>query len=205
MIDAKHIAIRRALSVIKLTAALAVIQPYAAFATDMDIDAVIQTRAAITLSKISDMNFGIVEYDTAHSGQIQLATDNGVSLSGSSSGLTLPGGITSSAAKVDVSGDSQSTVEISCDSAGTLSDGDAHTLALQNVELAIDSGTSYGSGTPCAGVGVTSAAVDLATNPSPTILLGGAVDAGPNSITVSSAFSTANAGGNPVKLRVVYQ
>jgi len=175
----------------------------ALYAMDTDVDASVQMRAAITLSKTKDMDFGIIDYNPSHSGLIQLATNDTVTLSGAS-GLVLGGG-TPAAGDITIGGDGQSIVEISCETSGTLSDGTANNLNLQSIEYAIDTGVAFGAGTACAGLGTSPFLVDLVSNPAPRILLGGEIDVSGDAIAVSSLYSTTNAGGDPVTVQVVYQ
>ena len=173
-------------------------------AADIWIDGGIVTRAVVSATKGQDMDFGYVDYDPIHAGQIQLGTDGSVQLGGGASGVSLNGG-TPTAGDITLSGDGQSTIQISCESSGVLGAGGVSTLNLQNVEFAIDTGQVYGSGTPCAGLSSSSATIDLASNNAPQIFFGGALDLSGNAITRSDHYSTANAGGDPVTVRIVYQ
>ena len=177
--------------------------PTISIAKQVTVDAAMQTRRAISLTKNFDMAFGDLDYEAIHSGQVQLGTDGTAALSVAAVGLTLAG--TPAAGDVDVSGNNTSTIEISCDAGGTLTDGGGNSLTLQNVEIAIDTGVAFGAGTACAGVGTVSTTVDLSLNNTPKILMGGEIDTGVSAITSDATYSTANAAGSPVTLRVVYQ
>jgi len=150
------------------------------------------------------MNFGDVDYDTIHSGAIELGTNGTVQLASGSAGINLNGGAPS-AGDLTISGDGQSTIQISCESAGVLGASGGHALTLQNVEFAIDTGRTYGAGTSCSGLASPGASIDLASNTSPQIFFGGALDVSGNAISHSGNYSTTNAGGDPVTVRVVYQ
>ena len=171
--------------------------------TDVDVDASIITKAAISLTKNTDMDFGDVEFATTHGGQIQLGTDGTVVLTGAT-GLTL-GAAATTAGDVDVSGDGASVVEISCETGGTLTDGGANTLTLSATEFTTGAGGAPGSGTACAGLGTTPGTVDLSVTATPKVLIGGTIDVTGNAIAVSATYDTAAAGGDPMTLRVVYQ
>ena len=186
-----------------LVAGLLVGTAQVATAADIDVDASIQTQAALSLTKNTDMDFGLVEFDAAHSGEIQLGTNGTVTLTGAS-GLTL-GTAATTAGDVDVSGDAASVIEISCDAGGTLTDGGSNTLTLSDVEIAIDTGAAAGSGTACAGLTTVSTTVDLSSTATPKILMGGTLDVGADAIDGTFTYDTAAAGGDPVTLRVVYQ
>lgn len=172
-------------------------------ATDQDVQASIQTRAAISLTLNTDMDFGIVDYVPVHSGNILLGTDASVTLSGAT-GLTVSGG-TPTAGSVDVSGDATSVVDISCETGGSLTDGGANTLTLSATEVAVDTGAAAGAGLACAGLGTASTTVDLSSNATPTILMGGTIDTTADAIDTSATYDTAAVGGDPVTLRVTYQ
>jgi len=186
-----------------LVAGLLVGTAQVATAADIDVDASIQTQAALSLTKNTDMDFGLVEFDALHSGDIQLGTDGTVVLTGAT-GLTL-GAVATTAGDVDVSGDAASVVEISCETGGSLTDGGANTLTLSDVEIAIDTGAAAGAGTACAGLATASTTVDLAVTATPKILMGGTLDVTADAIDGSFTYDTAAVGGDPVTLRVVYQ
>ena len=174
------------------------------FAADVDVDASITTKAAVALTKNTDMNFGTVEYDVAHTGTIELGTDGNAGLAAGSTGMTLSG--TPTAGDVDVSGDGASIVDISCETGGTLTDGGANTLTLSAVEISTAAGgAAAGAGTACAGLATAAASVDLAVTATPKILMGASIDVTADGIDGSFDYDTANAGGDPVTLRVVYQ
>ena len=175
----------------------------AGFAADMAVHASLNTRKAISLAKTQDMNFGTIEYDAVHTGQIILGTDGSVSLGGAGNGILLGG--TAKAGQIGISGDNKSIIEISCSGVGSLSDGFGQSLPLTAVEYAIDNGVAGVAGTACNGLGIAPSLIDLSAQSTPEILMGGTVDVGSSAITNDANFSTANAGGSPVTLRVVYQ
>lgn len=170
----------------------------AAFAADTDLDASIVTRQAITLTEVSNLDFGTVDYAAVHSGSVILGTNGIVSVTGS--GLTSKGSPT--AGNIQFSGDGSSTVEIACENSAILSDGNGNALALSAVEFSTTGGQAAGAGTPCGGLGIVSDTLDLAINPVATLLVGATLDANINS---AANYTTAQAGGNPVTFRVVYQ
>jgi len=172
-------------------------------AADVDVDASIITKAAISLTKNADMDFGDVEFDATHGGTIELGTDGTVDVSGAT-GITA-GAAATAAGDVSVSGDGASVIEISCDTGGTLTDGGANSLTLSAVEFTTGAGGAPGTGTACAGLGTTPGTVDLSVTASPTILMGGTIDVTGDAIAASATYDTASAGGDPVTLRVVYQ
>jgi hypothetical protein len=174
------------------------------YAANIDVDASIQTRVAISLAVSKNMDFGTVDYEPVHTGTVQLATNDTVTLGGGSSGITVSGG-SPAAAIVNLGGDGASIVEVSCEDGGLLTDGGANNLTLQNTEYSIDTGVAFGSGISCSGLGVSPTSIDLSANPTPKILLGGEIDVSGSAINVSAIYGTFNAGGNPMTVRVVYQ
>lgn len=174
-------------------------------ALDQAIQATIETRAAVAITVVTDMDFGLVDYAATHSGTITLATNGTAALSGAT-GLTLSGSPT--AGNITVSGDGASTVDISCETGGTLTDGVANnTLTLGATEIAIGAGTTFGAGTACAGLATPSLTNDFGTTATPTVRIGGSLNTTTNAIDGSATYAT-NAGGgadDPVTIRVVYQ
>jgi len=183
---------------------LSAITPGIAHAVDVTVGAAVNMRAVISATKGQDMNFGNIDYDPNHTGTIELGTNGALQLASGSSGISLNGGAPS-AGDLTISGDGQSTIQISCENGGVLGAGGGHALPLQNVEFAVDTGRAYGAGTPCSGLASSSTTIDLASNIAPKILFGGALNVSGNAITYSGNYSTTNAGGDPVTVRVVYQ
>ena len=150
------------------------------------------------------MDFGLVDFGATHDGYVRLGTNGSITLSAGASGLDLDG--TAAAGEISVSGDDQSTVSISCNSSGSLSDGEGNTLSLMNVEYAIDSGVAFGDGIPCAGLGNSETSVNLAAIPNPNLLFGGELDLSDSAISESGAYDAAPVmGGTGVTVRIVYQ
>ena len=157
----------------------------------------------ITLNKTADMFFGVISFDTTHSGTIQLGTNGSVSIIGGV-GIAHDGG--GNSGTVGVTGSVADVIEIKCDTTGKLRNSN-NTLNMQNVEVAIDTGVVFGSGNSCQGIKNNDAAaitVDLAVNPTPTILIGGELSVTSNSL-VSGTYDSQNGGGKAITVRVIYQ
>jgi hypothetical protein len=173
-------------------------------AIDVDIGATLQARAALAVNSRSDMDFGRVDFAGTHHGYVQLGSDGTIELSESSSGLTLDG--TTAAGEVRLSGDALSVIQISCETSGTLGDGEGNVLTLMNVEYAVGTGVAFGSGTSCAGLGTSPTLVNLADTPNPRILFGGELDLSDSAITESGSYDAAPAmGGSGYSVRIIYQ
>ena len=173
-------------------------------AADITVDASVVTRAAISVTATQQMSFGIIEYDPSHDGSLELATDGSISLGGSSTGLNVAGG-SPAPAQISLNGDGTSLIEVSCMNTGTLSNGSGQFLNLQNVEIAIDAGVAFGSGSACNGLGTSISVVDLSINAAPIIFVGGEIDLSNDAIVSSASYSTTSSGGSPVTLRFIYQ
>lgn len=158
-------------------------------------------HAQISLTKTSDMFFGVVEYDAAHDGRVRLGTNGALTSTGTGfvvSGVGIPGQVEISATPADV-------VEVKCDRNGIMTLPTGERITFNNVEGVIDSGVAYGSATRCDRVGgrrAPIAVVDIAVNSSPTVLLGG--QARIRSLA-SGVYDSSNGGGRPVTVRVIFQ
>lgn len=192
-----------ALSLTALSVGAGLLAP--AFATDEVIDATIEARAAIAITPVTDMDFGIVDFAAVHSGTITLGTNGTAALAGAT-GLALSGATT--AGVVTVTGDGASTVDISCETGGTLTDGVANnTLTLGATEIVIGAGAAFGGGTACAGLGTPSLTNDFGTTANPTIRMGASIDTTADDIDGTAVYATDGGGAadNPVTLRITYQ
>ncbi|MDD9911806.1 MAG: hypothetical protein OXR68_07460 [Alphaproteobacteria bacterium] len=172
------------------------------FAADQDVDAEAEFRQAISLTKNADVDFttgaGVIEFTgtPGASDLVSLGTDGNIAVGGTA--FTAPS--TGTAGDVDITGDGSSNVEVSCTDTATISDG-TNNLTV-NMEIAMDTGVAYGSGTDCAGLGTTPLTHTL--DGTDKILVGGQIVG--NSGTVTSAvYNTTNSGGSAATVRVVYQ
>jgi len=178
---------------------------HAAMALDVDTNASIGAFSALSITKTADMNFGNVSYETPHSGSIFLGTDGVVILRGSS-GLFLESNAPTNAGAVVVTGDTGgSVIDISCQRNGTMTDGAGNSLRVQRAEIAISTGVPARSGTRCLGLNNIILTVDTNVDPVPMILMGGRINTNNDAIDGDLEYNTLNAGGSPVRLRVVYQ
>ena len=174
-------------------------------AVDVDTDASIDTFSALSITKVADMNFGNVSYETPHSGSIYLGTDGNVVLIGGS-GLVLESSAPTHAGAVVVTGDANnSVIDISCQRSGTMTDGAGNSLRVQRAEIAITNGVPARDGTRCFGRQNVIMTLDMAIEPVPVILMGGRINTNNDAIDGDLSYNTLNAGGDPVILRVVYQ
>lgn len=183
------------------TAALVLGFAHGAMAAQQNVGATLDARPALSLSNVEDMNFGVVEFAAAHSGDIRLATNGTIALN-AGVGLVLSGG--AQAGSVDISSNGTTDMEVSCETSGTLSDGATHTLALSSLQVSAAVGGaawSAAGSTACAGIGTTPMVAPMGTA---TIYIGGAI-AGLNNNLLDAVYDTTQALGDPVTLQVVYQ
>ena len=172
-------------------------------ANNVDVGAALKTRQVITLDKVEDMNFGLIDYQAGYSGQIILGSDSQVSATGT--GLAVSGG-SPQAGQVNVSGDSTSTIELTCSLTGAMADAAGRLIPLLNTEYALDTGVPSGSGTGCAGVGNAPTLIDFSAQANSTLLLGATADfSSATALSGNADYTSANAGGTPITIQAVYQ
>lgn len=164
--------------------------------------------AAIVLTLNSNINFGIIEYQTTHSGNISIGTNGAVTLTGS--GLMYDTGATPGRISVTPS-PATGVLIIKCDSTAKLKSNTGNTiLNMNNIQVSVNSGVAYGSGSLCQGIKNSDPAattVNLASSPAPIIYIGGNLVIPSNALTSAAAtsYSSTNSGGKAVTVRVIYQ
>ena len=161
-------------------------------------------NAQIVLTKVSDMEFGVLSYDTSHAGELLLGTDGNVVLSGAT-GLVHEG--SSSAGSVTIIGNPLDVIEIKCVLAGRMVDASGSRIRLRDLEVSLNSGVAAGNANACNNTGRRRAPAivhDLAVDPNPTILMGARATIRNNSLN-SGTYSSAFGGGNNIRLRVIFQ
>lgn len=160
--------------------------------------------AQITVNSSADMDFGTVEYSSIHSGTVRLGTNGSTSITGA--GLVYVQG--GSAGNVSISAGNSGILEIKCETSGTLPPlGGGSSITLANTEISVNTGTNFGSGQECNGIGAgdsPAATVDLSSSPDPNIFVGGEIIIPSNALT-STNYSSNNAGGSPITLRITFQ
>ncbi len=178
------------------------ITAHSAFATEADVEAVAITRAAITLTPGTDIDFGTIDFGAAQAGDIVLNPVGGAVDVSAATDITASGAPT--AGVLTVGGDGETDVGITCLATATLTDDvtGAASITLSDVMVSVDGGAAVA----CDGLGVTETVVDLAVTPAPVLTFGGTLDVTANAIDAGNfTYSTENTGGVPVTVRVVYQ
>ncbi|PIR34046.1 MAG: hypothetical protein COV36_01545 [Alphaproteobacteria bacterium CG11_big_fil_rev_8_21_14_0_20_44_7] len=166
-----------------------------ASAVDQDIDASAEFRAALALSNAVDMDFGVIDYSGTSAGTVVLDAAD-ASLTGDAN--YVPASSTGTLGAVDIDGETGATIEISCESTGTLSDG-TNTLGLINTEVRIG-----GTDRACAGLGTSPSTFDLSAG-TDTLEVGATINILAGGIQAAGVYNTTNASGDPITVRVVYQ
>lgn len=175
----------------------------AAYAATVQVDANANFLAALTLVKNTDMEFNTIETAAAPAGgdTAVLGTDANIVYAGNFSGAG-----TGTEGNIDITtGTDGATLDIFCETSGTLTDGAGSSIDVNAVEIVMETGVAGGAGTPCAGLATAalSPVLDLATNN--TILMGGTIDGATATGFVNAPHSTTLTGGDPVQLDVQYQ
>jgi hypothetical protein len=175
-----------------------------AYAVDESIEAAVQFRQALSLTKNFDIDFtpGATFVDFAGtpgaSDFVQLATNGTVSYAGTA----FSGNTAGQAADVSILGDGISAVNISCSTGATLSNG-TNTLSINQTQLSVNTGDAFGSADhTCAGLGTSPLAHTL--DGTDKVLLGGRI-VGDSGVVTSGIYNTTNPSGIPAAVRVVYQ
>lgn len=181
-----------------------ILTPNHAYSGDVNVDASVVARAAVSVSATQNVSFGEIEFDPTHDATVILGTDGGISIGGGASGVQLVGG-SHTPASLNLNGDGISMADVSCVNTAVLSDGAGETVSLTNIEIAVDTGVASGSGISCLGLGANVSTVDFSITPAPVFLIGGILDLSSNALSASTTYSTSNAGGSPITFRVIYQ
>lgn len=161
-------------------------------------------KAQIVLSATSDIEFGVLEYDATYNGQVRLGTNGALTTTGSGlviSGVGVPG-------QVGITGTPADVIEIKCRKNVRMAAPTGERLTANRMEAAIDTGVPFNSGTRCDNLGGGKspvAVIDLAVNPTPTVLIGGRIRINATAGLVSGTYSSTNAGGRSMRVRVIFQ
>ncbi|GEM_PF-2622281 len=167
------------------------------FACLLALPQIVLGLPSVILSNNVDMDFGLIEYSGA--GNASVGTDGNVSYSG---GFTGAGLGTSGATLVSLTNSTQAT--IACSATATMTNSTGDTLMVSDIEFVVGSAsrTSFGSGTPCQGIGTSSGTFTFSgTVNNRTIYVGGRINAaGP--LSGAGNYSSANAGGSSITIVV---
>ena len=156
------------------------------------------------VNTISTVDFGSYDFASSYSGNIQLGTDGAVQIVGS--GIVSNGG--EAAGHIQITSPSTGVVDIKCSQQAQLTDPSATSLTIQNIEIAVNTGTTFGGGYACNGIGAgnsVATTIDLSALPNPNIYIGGEiVIASPITLPSDHVYNTTGT-GTPIMLSIVLQ
>ena len=173
-------------------------------ATDIDVTATMTASAAVTVANSANLDFGGIDFVTAHSGTVELGPDGNAALAGGAANLTLTG--VPAAGQLDVTS-SAGTIEVSCDATAVIGDGSTD-LTITEIKWDVTAVNYATAANTCAGLGTSAVAIDTGVSNDPSILVGAELTIGSNALNGSSGstpFDTSTGGGDPVTFRFVYQ
>jgi len=175
----------------------------AAYAVTVQVHANANFRAALTLNKVADMEFNVIETAAAPAaGDLaRLGTDDTITYA-----VNFTGAGTGTAGKVDITtGTDGATIDVFCETSGILTNGAGSSISVNAVEVVMETGVAPQTGIACQGLATPafSPVLNLATNN--TVLMGGIIDGATAAAFVNAPHSTTLAGGDPVQLDVQYQ
>ena len=163
----------------------------------------LSARAQV-INTISFVDFGSVDFATTYNARIQLGTDGSVQISGF--GMTSNGGET--AGHVRITLPDTGIVEVKCVSEAVLTDPTATSLTIENIEIAVASGVTFGSGISCQGIGAGDAVtttIDMDALPDPDVFIGGEIIvSSPITLPADRVYNTTGS-GTPITLSIVVQ
>ncbi len=177
-----------------------------AHATDIDVTATLTASAAVTVANNANMDFGGLDFANLHSGTLQLGPDGNAALTGDTA-LT----VTGSAANGELAVTSSTgTIDVTCDATGTISDGagGGADLTIASVVWDVTQTTFGAASNTCGGLGTGAVSLDTGASNDPTLYIGASLTITSNDLNGSSgstAFNTANTGGDPITFRLVFQ
>ncbi len=175
-----------------------------ALAVTQDVGASVTTHGAISVSNVQDMNFGHIDYDASNpQGVVRIGTNGTTILTNNAGGgLVLSG--TTNAGSFDIASDG-TAVEVSCDTNAVLANNNGDVLTFVAPLITDGAGDAPDIGTSCQGIGSN----PLIASGITSIKLGGQLaigsSLGGSSDIKGGTYSTANAGGSPITVSVVYQ
>ncbi len=161
-------------------------------------------RAQVVTSANTAISFGTIELADTHSGNVQLATNGDVQTTGSGLSARDDG----NAGSIKITEPDTGIIDIKCASSGQLVDAVAPSLTIQNIEIAINTGVSFGNGIACRGIlpaDPVTTSIDMDALPDPDILVGGEVVINNISPLPTDRMYSTNAGGNAIRLSITVQ
>lgn len=178
-----------------------------AWAQSTSIDATVTFSEGVVLGNEQNMEFGQVDFDSAPTtgDTVTIGTDGSIQYSGT----TFSGGGTGTAGSIDIAaGNNGQVVEVFCDQAATLTDGNGGSINITGIKAAPENATgSYaGAGAFCNGTsGLPATNFTLNIGTLDTFKFGGVIDGATATSFNGGSFSTGNALGDDIQIDVYYQ
>jgi len=159
---------------------------------------------AQTLQSVAAVDFGSYDFGSSYNVQIQLGTDGNAAVIGT--GVAFGGG--ESAGHIRVTEPDTGIVEVKCTTTAELTDPTATSLTIENIEIAVSTGVSFGNGSACDGIGggdALATTIDMDANPDANIYIGGEISI-PGAITLPTdhAYNTTGT-GTPITISIITQ
>jgi hypothetical protein len=197
------------LNTLKLVAAAALLPLAGTFAADGDVTASASFRVVLTVTQTQAFHTNAVgpkiEYTgTPDTSELRVFTDGSRAATGAF--YVIPGTGNATAGVLRVTATPAETINIACDDTATLAETGGGTIILSALEIDTTGGVA-GNATDCDAAGLTNPVVPaLAIGGGGTqdIQIGGRIVANSGSGVGGFVYSTSNAGGNPITLRVLY-
>mgnify|MGYP003667569012 CR=1 FL=1 len=168
------------------------------------IDGLIGFEGIIGITASTNMDYGEISLGaTPVAGdRAELGTDGSINYAGNFSGP-----VTGTSGSATISGiASGDIVEVYCSSSATLAGPAGSTIDMTGIEMAVLANQGgYGSGWSCNGAGTPAVVGAYVPTTQDTIFLGGVLDGGTASGTISGDYSTGNPGGSFVDVTFVKQ
>jgi len=158
----------------------------------------------LTLTNVSDVNFGTLDYSAAPSVAADIVT-LGTNGTRTATGVFSAAGGTVAVGNILIAGTAGNTVYVRCDTTAILATAGGSTIEMDNISaVAEDATAAYGAGN-CAGVGGAAAtSFVLTATTRDNIIIGGRLDGTNITGAFGGAYSTTNAGGNDIEVTVFY-
>jgi len=187
-----------------IAAALATLLPAGAvYATSTYVHASATFISNLVLTP-TDMQFGNISFNGTPGAPdtVVLTTGGAISYNGV---FSAGGASTIAAGDVSIAGTVGNVLDVSCTASGTLAQlSGSGAIDVNNVKVANESAAA-GGGSACAGTGSVVLSFALTSGTDDQVKLGGTLDGSTVSSFASGAYSTANSGGTPIQVDVVYQ
>jgi hypothetical protein len=175
-----------------------------AFNATRTIDGFVGFEGIVSITASTNMDYGEISLGAAPAAgdRAELGTDGSINYAGNFSGP-----VTGTAGSATISGiASGDIVEVYCSSSATLAGPAGSSIDMTGIELSVLANQgSYGSGWNCNGAGTPAITGAYVPTTQDTVFLGGVLNGGTASGTISGDYSTGNPGGSFVDVTFIKQ